>query len=64
MNTWKIYNYSEANKLYSDIVENESNDWEYYKEKYQPLYNSLKSEFKRAHDKAIKNTENALWTIK
>lgn len=60
MNTGKIYDYSEANELYKEIVENKSNDWEYYKEKYQPLYNSLKSEFKIAHDKAIKNAENAL----
>lgn len=60
MNTGKIYNYGEANELYNEIVKNDSNDWEYYKEKYQPLYNSLKSEFKRAHDKAIQNTENAL----
>lgn len=60
MNTGKIYNYSEANELYNEIVKNDSNDWEYYKEKYQPLYNSLKSKFKRAHDRAIQNTENAL----
>lgn len=42
----KIVNYSEANYLYNEIVNNENNNWEYYKEKYQPLYNNLKTKFK------------------
>lgn len=43
----KIYDYSEANYLYKEIVKNDCNDWEYYKEKYQGLYNSYKSEFRK-----------------
>ena len=29
MNTGKIYNYSEANELYKEILKKDSNDWEY-----------------------------------
>lgn len=46
----KITDYSSANSLYNEIVGCDSNDWEYYKEKYQKTYNALKSEF-RAYDK-------------
>lgn len=42
----KIVDYQEANYLWNEIVENENNDWEYYKEKYQPVYNKLKTEFR------------------
>lgn len=48
----KITNYSEANIYYDDIVKNENNDWSYYKEKYQKIYNSLKSQFKINHELA------------
>lgn len=51
----KIIDYKEANYLYADIVKNENNDWEYYKEKYQPLYNKLHTEFKLAHKGAMTN---------
>ena len=40
----KIYNYQEANYFYEDITNNSVNDWNFYKEKYQPIYNSLKTE--------------------
>ena len=42
----KIVNYSSLNHLYNDIVNSEINEWKYYKEKYQPLYNSLKTQFR------------------
>ena len=34
------------NHLYDEIVLCESNDWEYYKNKYKPFYNSIKTEFR------------------
>lgn len=45
----KITDYSSMNYLYNEIVNCEIDDWEYYKEKYKPLYNSLKTKFKLAH---------------
>ena len=42
----KIYDYGCANGLYDKIVNNPSNDWQYYKDNYQSLYNTLKSEFR------------------
>lgn len=44
--TGKIYDYSEANYIWKEIIESGRFDWHYYKEKYQPLYNKLHSEFK------------------
>lgn len=49
MNTNKIYNYEQANQYYNEIVNSDNNDWNYFKEKYQSLYNSLKTEFKLSH---------------
>lgn len=49
----KITDYSELNYLYKEIAFNESNDWEYYKSKYQPLYNSYKTEFRLAEEGSI-----------
>ncbi|WP_286077485.1 nucleotidyltransferase domain-containing protein [Thomasclavelia cocleata] len=46
LETGKIYDYSCANFLYDEIVNNPENDWNYYKEKYQKLYNSYKSKFR------------------
>lgn len=46
----KITNYGIANDLYHQIV-NEPADWEYLKEKYQPLYNKLSSEFRKVTTK-------------
>lgn len=43
----KIIDYSEANYLWDEIINNPSEKWEDYKIKYQPMYNQLKSEFKK-----------------
>lgn len=42
----KIDDYGNLNYLYNEIVNSEINDWHFYKEKYQPLYNSMKSRFR------------------
>lgn len=49
----KIIDFQCANDLYDEIVNNPCNDWQYYKDKYQPMYNALKSEF-RAYDRIDK----------
>lgn len=41
----KIIDYSAANQYYC-IVEDQCNDWDYFKEKYQKEYNSLKHKFR------------------
>ena len=41
-----ILSYCSMNHLYDEIVLCESNDWEYYKNKYKPFYNSIKTEFR------------------
>lgn len=43
----KIINYSEANDYWREIVYNEINDWEFYKNKYQPIANALNTEFRK-----------------
>ncbi len=43
----RIVNYSEANPLWEEIVFSPNNDWEYFKEKYQGLYNSTSTKFKK-----------------
>jgi hypothetical protein len=50
MKLGKIVDFSEANIYYKDIMDS-PNDWEYLKEKYQPIYNKLKSEFRLEHSK-------------
>jgi len=47
----KIINYEIANIYYNDIVENEMVEWNFYKEKYQPIYNNLKTEFRKLAEK-------------
>ena len=47
----KIVNYSSMNFIYNDIVENEYNDWEIYKNKFQKFYNALKTNFRLSEDK-------------
>lgn len=52
LNFGRIVNYQEANTFYNEIVNNYSNNWEEYKTKYQPVYNSLKTKFRLAeHEK-------------
>lgn len=43
----KIVDYSCANFLYDEIIKNPENEWNYYKEKYQALYNHYRSEFRK-----------------
>lgn len=42
----KIEDYSSVNYLYSEIVESNQNKWGYFKDRYKPLYNSLKTKFR------------------
>lgn len=45
--TGRIEDYSCANMVYTDVVVGDKRDWAQIKEKYQPIYNNLKSEFKK-----------------
>lgn len=49
----KIIDYSEANYFWEEIKDIETNDWEFYKEKYQPVYNSLRTKFKLLAPKKV-----------
>lgn len=42
----RIVNYDSMNHLYDDIVLSDSTDWEYFKLKYKPIYNKLKTQFR------------------
>lgn len=42
-----ISDYTAMNYLYDEIINSTSQDWEYYKTKYKPIYNSLKTEFRK-----------------
>lgn len=42
----KIVDYGSMNELYDEIVRADENDWEYFKQKYKPMYNALKSKFR------------------
>ena len=42
----KIVDYTSMNHLYDDIVKSEETDWEYFKKKYKPVYNALKTKFR------------------
>jgi hypothetical protein len=44
----KIINFQSMNHLYDEIVNNPCDDWEFYKHKYQPIYNALRSAFRQA----------------
>lgn len=41
-----IIDYTSMNSYYTDIMNASTNDWLYFKEKYQPIYNSYKSKFR------------------
>jgi hypothetical protein len=43
----KIIDYTAMNSLYNEIVNNDINDYSYYKEKYQKYYNNLKTLFRQ-----------------
>lgn len=48
-----IYDYTVANKWYDDVVNIDhpgTTEWAYLKEKYQPIYNKLHTDFKIAHN--------------
>ena len=42
----KIINYASMNHLYDEIVKSEETNWEYFKTKYKPVYNALKTKFR------------------
>ena len=47
----EIRDYQSMNYLYSEIVDNDIVDWNYFKNKYQQLYNNFKSNFRRLEQK-------------
>lgn len=47
----KITDYSEANGLYTEIMENQSKKYSDYKKKYQLVYNHLSTEFRKLASK-------------
>ena len=49
----KIKDYTSTNYLYDEIVNYEDNNWKYYKEKYQQLYNKMKTEFRSVEHKKL-----------
>lgn len=49
--TEKIYDYSSCNQLWQEILNNPSEDWEDYKNKYQGMYNFQMTEFRKAAPK-------------
>ena len=53
--TGEIYDFQEANPLWEEIKNVENPTWDYYKEKYQPLFNSLRSEMVKLCDKPKEN---------
>lgn len=42
----KIVDYKDSSRFYFEIMSADTNDWNYFKDKYQPIYNYLKSTFK------------------
>jgi len=46
-----IVDYGAANYLWKEIIEANQYNWEYFKEKYQPVYNELASEFRKVAPK-------------
>jgi hypothetical protein len=47
----KIVDYTEANKYYNDIVMNDDNTWDYYKEHWHMFCNNLRTEFRKCTEK-------------
>lgn len=46
-----IVDFNEANSIYDEIVNNECNDWNVYKNKYQESLNKLRTEFRKYSEK-------------
>lgn len=44
----KIIDYNVANQFYYKVIQEQSTDWNYYRETYEPYYNQLKEEFEAA----------------
>ena len=53
--TGKIYDFQEANPLWDEIKNADTPTWDYYKEKYQKKFNSLRSELVKLCDKPKEN---------
>ena len=47
----KIVDYTSANHFYQQMLLYSRSDWEFYKNKYQPIYNSIMSEFRKVAPK-------------
>jgi predicted nucleotidyltransferase len=47
----KITDYGSANKFWFEIRDAQQYNWEYFKQKYQPVYNELATEFRKAAPK-------------
>lgn len=45
--TGRINDYTAANKYWNELKEEGDKDWSYFKGKYQPIYNSLATEFRK-----------------
>jgi predicted nucleotidyltransferase len=43
----KIYDYSAANYLWDEIIQAQQYSWDYFKTRYQPIYNNLATEFRK-----------------
>lgn len=43
--------FSSANNFWREIIENPQYNWQYYKERYQPIYNELATEFRKVAPK-------------
>jgi len=43
----KIVDYTAANYLYNEIINSGNDDWSYYKDKYQSVFNGLCTEFRK-----------------
>lgn len=47
----RIVDYGAANKIWREIMDNTATDWATYKKQYKPIYNNLKTLFKKAAPK-------------
>lgn len=43
----KVTNWSSCNDLWSEIIKNDSEEWDVYRAKYKPIHNSMMSEFRK-----------------